>query len=86
MERPHLGLIDFGIYDVTNAFTSRAQIVIEARRGEDYRSDVAIDDVTVAMGVCDARLDCDFEGREEADELCSYQIGEWSDCEGHCRN
>ena len=50
------------------------QIILEATRGEDHRSDIAIDDVTIRMGLCDVPTDCDFDSFDS----CGYKAGNFN--------
>ncbi|CAK8690511.1 unnamed protein product [Clavelina lepadiformis] len=49
------------------------QVLFEAVRGKDYRSDIALDDVVIEDGLCDISKKCSFQ--EFDDLLCGFEQG-----------
>ncbi|KAL8608892.1 hypothetical protein ACOMHN_065230 [Nucella lapillus] len=57
-----------------SAFSGFNNVVFEAVRGQSYRGDIAIDDITLTVGACNddssvSHIDCDFE----ASDICKYR-------------
>lgn len=42
-------------------------------RGADYRSDIAVDDISIEFGLCGVAQKCDFASLDDA--MCGYQLG-----------
>nr|XP_039250166.1 uncharacterized protein LOC120327876 [Styela clava] len=57
------------------------QIIMEGTRGEDYRSDIALDDITISDGLCTVTTECDFHNLD--DSMCGYKLGNhWKQVSG----
>lgn len=50
------------------------QLILEGIRGSDFCSDIAVDDITIMDGLCDADHQCDFSNADGV--MCGYDIGD----------